>query len=625
MKINQIRFAEPTNELYAPVAEFCAELGLEISESGIPVRISVGERLSVKKVGDGVEISYRNKHEIFRALTFLPSILTDGGEICETGKYDMLCYMVDNSRNAVLNIPTAKKLIRFLAGMGYNSMMLYTEDTYELPDYPYFGYMRGRFTADELKELDDYADSFGIELIPCIQTLAHLKTALRWPNFREFQDTEDILMVGDDRTYQFIRAALKQYQKCLRSRRINLGLDEALMIGRGEYQKQNGYRDPMEVMMEHVDRVEEICREIGYRPMMWGDMVSDMARKAGYFNGETEIPHDMLDRMSKAPQLIHWTYYSMDREAFERTLNLYHRFQNSIAFAGSAFKWYGFGAHNAFSIRTAKMQLDLCEKHGVKDIIVTGWGDNGGEASQFAALPSLLFFAERCYGNSESVNNDWMNRRALDCFGCELETLMAFDLPDSLPEISADVVEKPRSAAKSLLYNDLLERLMDRHMNRANVTEEYARRAQKLLSLANDPHVGYALETLGHLCHAVSLKAEMGWRLHEAYCADDRDTLFKIANDEIPKLLEALHTLLDAFGRQWYRENKTYGFIDQEIRLGGLMTRIESVKRRLQGYLSGDIERIEELECEPLPFDPSRDGGYAGHTRWDLTVFAGMP
>ena len=37
--------------------------------------------------------------------------------------------------------------------MGLNSMMLYTEDTYTVDNYPYFGYLRGRYSKEELKEI----------------------------------------------------------------------------------------------------------------------------------------------------------------------------------------------------------------------------------------------------------------------------------------------------------------------------------------------------------------------------------------------------------------------------------------------------------------------------------------
>src|SRR5690606_625701 len=108
--------------------------------------------------------------------------------------------MFDASRNGVLRVESMEYLLRRMALMGLNLVMLYTEDTYEVPGHPYFGYMRGRYTYDELKRIDDYAYQFGIEVVPCIQTLAHLARALQWDAFAPLRDTEDILLAGSDRT-----------------------------------------------------------------------------------------------------------------------------------------------------------------------------------------------------------------------------------------------------------------------------------------------------------------------------------------------------------------------------------------------------------------------------------------
>lgn len=50
--------------------------------------------------------------------------------------------MVDVSRNGVLTLQTAKDFIERIALMGLNMLMLYTEDTYQIEQYPWFGYMR---------------------------------------------------------------------------------------------------------------------------------------------------------------------------------------------------------------------------------------------------------------------------------------------------------------------------------------------------------------------------------------------------------------------------------------------------------------------------------------------------
>ena len=105
--------------------------------------------------------------------------------------------MVDCSRNAVMTVDQLKKFITVISKMGYNQVHLYMEDTYEVDGEPYFGYMRGRYSKAEMKEIDAFAKSHGIKIIPCIQTLAHLNQLFVNPKYRALVDIDDILLVGD--------------------------------------------------------------------------------------------------------------------------------------------------------------------------------------------------------------------------------------------------------------------------------------------------------------------------------------------------------------------------------------------------------------------------------------------
>ena len=301
------------------------QLGLQISECE-GVEVARQETPSIRKA------EVRLSSPILRAsvlpyASFLPGVLK-GGSGRRKPSFGMLCYMADMSRNAVYNLPTAKRMLRYLALMGYDSLMLYTEDTFELPGYLYFGHMRGRFSQEELKEIDDYAYDLGIEVIPCVQTLAHLATALRWPGFG-FQDTGDILLVGDERTYKFIDAILGVCAKCFRSRRINVGMDEAHMLARGAYLDKNGYRPPSEVMLEHLDRVVKLCAENGFTPMIWSDMFFRMAFGGRYRVSEGEIAREIIDKVPSLT-LIYWDYYSLDRGLFSHMLDCHKKFQKSV-------------------------------------------------------------------------------------------------------------------------------------------------------------------------------------------------------------------------------------------------------------------------------------------------------
>ncbi|HAY96731.1 MAG TPA: beta-N-acetylhexosaminidase, partial [Ruminococcaceae bacterium] len=135
--------------------------------------------------------------------------------------FNKLGVMIDCSRNAVMSVPTLKRWIDITASLGYNMLMLYTEDTYEVDNQPYFGYLRGRYSQKELREIDDYAFEHGMELIPAIQTLAHLKSIFRWPAYIGINDCEDILLAGDENTYKLIDDIFASLEKTLRTRIVN--------------------------------------------------------------------------------------------------------------------------------------------------------------------------------------------------------------------------------------------------------------------------------------------------------------------------------------------------------------------------------------------------------------------
>ena len=169
--------------------------------------------------------------------------------------------MLDCSRNAVMSVEGVKAFIDKISAMGYNALQLYTEDTYEITEEPLFGYMRGRYTKVELKEIDAYAKARDVELIPCIQTLGHLDQLFPWKHFQPIQDIYNILFVGEERTYALIERMFATCAECFTSRKINIGMDEAHMLGLGRYLDKHGYHKRSEILLEHLKRVCEIAEK----------------------------------------------------------------------------------------------------------------------------------------------------------------------------------------------------------------------------------------------------------------------------------------------------------------------------------------------------------------------------
>lgn len=153
------------------------------SDVRVTVKFHEGMELEVKRMKADVEIDCHEPAHFFRGLNWVLNHLEKAegeSEKKEKAYFAGNGLMLDCSRNAVFTVEKVKAMIRILAKLGLNRLLLYTEDTYEVPELPYFGVYRGRYSREEIREIDEYAQIFGIELIPCIQTLAHLHNALKW-------------------------------------------------------------------------------------------------------------------------------------------------------------------------------------------------------------------------------------------------------------------------------------------------------------------------------------------------------------------------------------------------------------------------------------------------------------
>ncbi|MBE7029671.1 MAG: hypothetical protein E7405_05445 [Ruminococcaceae bacterium] len=154
--------------------------------------------------------------------------------------FDECGVMLDLSRNGVMKVEAVKKYADMMSLMGLNQLYLYLEDTYEIDGCPYFGYMRGRYTKEELREVDEYCDLIGIEVIPHIQTLGHMAQYIKWDEGMKYRDTAEVLIAGEDFTYEFIEKTIKSISSCFKTKKIHLGMDEAGNLGSGKYYEKMG-------------------------------------------------------------------------------------------------------------------------------------------------------------------------------------------------------------------------------------------------------------------------------------------------------------------------------------------------------------------------------------------------
>ena len=549
--------------------------------------------------GKSVTVYYAGDKEYCRAILLIKSKgFSTPYEISETCAFDQLGLMVDCSRNAVPKVTSVKKMLRIMALCGYNQLMLYTEDTYEVDGEQYFGYLRGRYSQSELKDLDGYAESLGIELIPCIQTLAHLNTIKYWGEYENIIDCNDILLVENERTYKLIENMFSSLRKCYKTDKVHIGMDEARLLGRGKYFDKNGYRDQLEVFNRHLVKVKEIAEKYGFKPMIWSDMFFRSV-SGGEYNRGKPLSDNLLSRIKTivpaGVDLVAWKYDETKDNSYKEFIESHKKIigQKNLVFANGLWSWDGFVPHYEFALQHIEESTRSCVEYGVKRLINTAWGDDGAECSLFSVIPLIVAQAQFAY-NDFDVRDTEAVFFALT--GVEYKSFLGLEQINMVGNYKHTI----QNPSKYMLYNDLMLGLLDCLV--VSGDKDGIKKFIDAVKPADAGEYSYLFESLKSLAEVVYLKYDAGVALRDAYRKKDRKKLKKFADDILPELIDKTEKFYLSFRARWYRDNKPFGFDVQDIRIGGLIRRIKNTVITLNEYLDGKTEVIAELEENILNF-----------------------
>ena len=552
-------------------------------------------------------ISYTETVQFFRGFGLLVEHLRDGNtdfEIKESPQFTTCGAMFDVSQgNAVINLDSVKEIIRRMAVMGLNMLMLYCEDSYTVEAQPYFGYMRARYTEDDIRQLDDYAWQLGIELIPCIQTLGHLNDALRWDVFQDIREDDSTLLVGEEKTYAFIEDLITAATKPFRTKRIHIGMDEAWYLGRREYLTRNGYEQPYQIMCKHLDRVMEIVRKHGFKPMMWSDMFFSTLNKDGGYRADVPLPEGYVDKVPKDVSLVYWDYYAHDDAHLDKYIDIHRLFGEPI-FAGASWTWFGFGLNWGVTERATHAALTACKHKGVKEVFMTVWGDCGTECNIFAVLPGLSLYAEHFY-SSGKPSPEKLQKRFEFCTGGRYEDFTALRFLDETPGIEEGNYEIANTS-KLLMWQDILTGLFDKNIEGLPLNAHYAKLKKTMDEAATRNGVfNFLFEFNACVADVLSVKSELGLAITAAYKAGDREAMGRYAGDVLPDLAARVKALRTAHKRAWFGTYKPLGWDVMDIRYGALLMRIQSAQEQITDWLEGRLPQLDELEEPRLYFNGS--------------------
>ncbi len=521
-------------------------------------------------------------------------------ECDEKTPFKTLGIMLDVSRNMVMRVDHLKMWFRRLALSGYNMVMLYTEDVYELPDEPFFGYMRGAYTLDEIRELDLYASRLGIELVGCIQTLGHLEQILKWNGaYDKVRDTGSVLRVDEAETYKLIEKMLRFWSEALTSRRIHIGMDETHDLGRGRFLDLHGYESGFDLFNRHLGKVNELCRKTGLSPLIWSDMYFRFSNpNQDYYDLEHKVPESVRKKIPQNVQLVYWDYYHEDAAMYEKMIRRHRDIGFEPVMGSGIWTWTRLWYDHAKTMKTAVPCIQACRKQKISELFFTMWGDNGAYCNYDSSLAGIVFCADLAFGVPADDPDKVTSRRFAAICQSSYEAHLTASGIDANDEYSMNPA--------MMIWDDPLLGVLFDDCKRRNpefdlkLSDRYDEMLRKLLPYQEECFAG-DFEHIINALQLLLLKLELRGALEAAYDRDDRIALRQIAVSLIPAVIAAVWEFDASFRRQWLKCAKPFGLEVIQARNAAQAARLEETALRIREYLDGTVASIEELDCRLSP------------------------
>jgi len=306
----------------------------------------------------------------------------------------------DITRGQMPTLDFLKREVRTLAEFKMNLWTPYIEHQFDFRRHPLIGPKGGSLTAEEARELTDYARRYHVEIVGCLQSFAHFANILKHPQYAHLGETDGgwILRPVSEDSYRLLGDLYSEITPAFESRLFNVCCDETQGLGEG---KSKALLDAFGIewlYATHINRIHEMLARRGKRMMMWADIA---------------LSHPgILDRIPRDTIMLSWGYHAAD--TFEPAIT---------PIADRGFTFMVCPGVNCWSRMFPDIDTSLVNiahyardgsKHGTLGLINTCWDDDG--ENLFSVNWYSLVFGGDCAWNPGQASAERFAGRYSQCF-----------------------------------------------------------------------------------------------------------------------------------------------------------------------------------------------------------------
>ena len=472
--------------------------------------------------------------------------------ITDWPNFKIRAWQDDISRGPIVSMEYLKRLIPQMAECKLNAFSLYTEHTFKTKCHPDIA-PADAFTAEEIKELEEYCKPYHIQIIGNQQCFGHFEEILCNPFYSHLADTKWNLNPAKEETYQFLEDHLREVARAYKSPYFNINCDETESLGQGHAKAYVDSIGAETVYYQHINRVNRMLRPYRKRVMMWGDIADQHS--------------EILDHLDNDISLIAWSYVAKDN--FDDFLKPYKQSgRNFFVAPGVSLSERVWPKHYEFIDNITYLCRDGY-KNGALGVLNTCW-DDFGESLTNCALYGLALGAEMSWNplkktDAKKVEIEKSQRETelnfcIHFFGCtsteplnDLHALSQLTQYDEIGKFAA--LEENVMAFYPALVEDTVLKINEKAYNDLVALEQKLENDKKLVKR----HASIFDNAL-YAIHRMKWCAERNivrWQLHHAY-DDPTEANILDCKRAIPQLMAKLHSLKTEYIKVWNIESRPY-------------------------------------------------------------------
>ncbi len=311
----------------------------------------------------------------------------------------------DISRGPVPTLDYIKKQLRILAEYKQNMYSLYIEHTFDYQNQPLIGPKGGALSADEVREIVEYAKRYHITVVPEQQAFGHLHHVLKFEKYAPLAETPHghVLAPVQDGSYEFVKNLYSELVPLFPSPLFHIGSDETFELGQGQTKAKAEELGLGRVYLEHVRRIADIVKPYGKRLLFWHDIAVKYPELLGI------LPKDVVP--------VIWDYAA--RESFSNSIKPFTDAGMNVMVSPGASNWNRVHPDLETAYANIRNLVRDGQKMNALGMLNTTWDDDGDAIFEMT-WPAAVFGAAASWQPGESsieafkASYDWAFYRNTD-------------------------------------------------------------------------------------------------------------------------------------------------------------------------------------------------------------------